>query len=40
MLNGNSFENVASTLGTSAVFGVPTTVQVPRRLMLGTRVRF
>jgi Carboxypeptidase regulatory-like domain/TonB-dependent Receptor Plug Domain len=40
VLNGNSFENVASTLGTSAVFGVPTTVQVPRRLMIGTRVRF
>jgi hypothetical protein len=40
LLNGNAFENVASTLGSAAVFGAPTTVQIPRRLMLGARLRF
>jgi Carboxypeptidase regulatory-like domain/TonB dependent receptor-like, beta-barrel/TonB-dependent Receptor Plug Domain len=40
LLNGNAFESVASTLGTSAAFGSPTNVQVPRRLMLGARLRF
>jgi hypothetical protein len=40
LFNGDAFENVASTLGTSTAFGVPTTVQTPRRLMLGARVRF
>jgi hypothetical protein len=40
LLNSDAFENVASTLGTSAAFGVPTTVQIPRRLMLGARLRF
>lgn len=40
MLNRDAFENIASTLGTSDVFGTPTMVQVPRRLTLGARVRF
>ncbi len=40
LFNGDAFENVASTLGSSAAFGAPTTVQIPRRLMLGARVRF
>jgi hypothetical protein len=39
-LNGDVGENLASTLGTSAVFGVPTGFQYPRRLMLGARLRF
>jgi hypothetical protein len=38
--NSGAFENLASTLGTSAAFGVPTTVQYPRRLMLGARLSF
>jgi hypothetical protein len=38
--NAGAFENLASTLGTSTAFGVPTTVQQPRRLMLGARLSF
>ena len=42
MTNSNHNENVASQLGTAAVtaFGVPTRLYLPRRLQLGTKLRW
>jgi hypothetical protein len=40
MTNSAAFENVASQLGTSSSFGVPTRYILPRRLQLGAKIRW
>jgi len=39
-LNDDANENVESTLGTASNFGVPSRIILPRRLMLGAKLRF
>lgn len=40
LFNSDAYENVLSRLGTSSTFGVPSRFIIPRRLMLGAKVRF
>ena len=40
MTNSDAYENVASQLGTSSSFGVPTRYILPRRLQLGAKLRW
>jgi len=40
MTNNASYEDVASVLGTATSFGVPTRYIPPRRLMLGSKIRW
>jgi hypothetical protein len=41
LTNSNHSENIASQLGTAtATFGVPTRLYLPRRLQLGTKLRW
>jgi hypothetical protein len=39
-LNDDANENVESTLGTASNFGVPSRIILPRRLMVGAKIRF
>jgi hypothetical protein len=40
LTNDDSNENVGSQLGTSSAFGVPTRFYLPRRIQLGTKLRW
>jgi hypothetical protein len=40
MTNSDAYESIASQLGTSSSFGVPTRYILPRRLQLGAKIRW